>query len=84
MSAQSRRLAGGRDVCRCASGLAAPHRARRATTTPRPLRCRYTLHPSGIKEFLRLTNEKLELRQQLLPFLGCVVAGGLRGKSMGV
>ncbi|KAI7843861.1 hypothetical protein COHA_002412 [Chlorella ohadii] len=30
----------------------------------------YQLKPEGIKEFMRLTNEKLELRKSLLPFLG--------------
>ena len=30
----------------------------------------YTLKPEGIKEFTRLTAEKVELRKQLLPFLG--------------
>lgn len=39
----------------------------------------YQLKPEGIKEFMRLTNETVELRKRLLPFLGMFTCdtGGL-------
>ena len=30
----------------------------------------YTLHPQGIKPFIDLTAENVDVRKQLLPFLG--------------
>lgn len=30
----------------------------------------YTLKPKGIKQFMALTNDMVDLRRQLLPFLG--------------
>jgi hypothetical protein len=35
-----------------------------------PLSTRYTLHPSGMGEFLKLAADTAGLRSQLLPFLG--------------
>lgn len=32
----------------------------------------YVLYPSGIKDFMKFTSDYLELRMQLLPFLGYV------------
>lgn len=32
--------------------------------------CRYTLHPAGMGDFLKLAGETAQLRAKLLPFLG--------------
>jgi len=62
-------------------GLATAANASAATTAAAPRRGslfeirEYTLHPSGIKDYLQLTAEHAELRSQLLPFLGWVEVG---------
>ena len=32
----------------------------------------YTLHPEGMKAYLRLTEDHVESRKQRTPFLGCL------------
>jgi hypothetical protein len=66
--------------CGVASSAAAAAAAPPAVARGSVLEVReYTLHPAGVKPYLKLTAEHADVRRSLLPFLGCARVGGEGG-----